>query len=437
MEAPSYNRLDSAAPETGRDSVATEAGAGPLDAPPSNRASNRCNEGQFKLLSRHIDSLELSFPGQLFNESADKLAHLKELAQSRDPSFRSRAQIVLNGYCLRVKDKGAGMFPYVIEDDRFYIKLSRPGNQSLPLAYCQIRNFHLFSVGVVAARNDLRNLLSELGEITASETVSRVDLAVDLTAEQAMDAWGRDAWVTRLAYKQSHSVGDRFTGWSIGRKNTLQFGLYDKTFEVETQSGKHYLYEVWDDAGATPWDTVWRAEGRFRRPILAQFDLYTLDDVLGALGGLWRYLTETSIRLTVPRPSDETRARWPNHPLWEFLSQIEWGVPSAALKRSYKGLGAPKDRTIAIRGIALLTSVMGRDGIRHAGPGFNQLREIMLTFLRSQEVFTGLTPEEALLEKALEKGRRYGTMQNVAGAPALPPLGDPAAQAYRRASGGS
>lgn len=436
MNAPSHNRLDLVAPETERDSVASAPGAGPLDAPPSNRASNRCNEGRFEILSRHVDSLELSFPGEISFTAAQKLEQLKERAQSRDPSVRAQAQIVLAGRCLEVRDKGAGMFPYVLQDDRFYIKLSRQGNKSLPLAFCQIRNRHLMSVGAVSARADLLALLAELGQVTGPETVSRVDLAVDFVSDQVMDAWGREAWVTRLAYKQSHSVGDRFTGWSIGRKNTLQFGLYDKTFEIEQESGKDYLYEVWEKSGWAPWDTVWRAEGRFRRSVLAQFGLDTLEEVLGSLGCLWRYLTETSIRLTEPSQTDATRARWPNLGLWDQLSQIAWGMPAGVLTRVYKGLGAPKDRTLAIRAISTLTSLMARDGVLDTGPAWSRLRDVVWSYLLTREIATGLRPEEALVEKAQEKGRRYGTLQNVSGAPALPPPGIPAAQAYRRASGG-
>lgn len=272
MNTSNDNLLGSAAPEAVRDRVAPAPGAGLLDATPSNRASNRCNEQRFELLSRHVDSLELSFPGEIGFAAAQELERLKERAQSRDPSERAQAQIVLADQCLEVRDKGAGMFPYVIQDDRFYIKLSRQGNRSLPLAYCQVRNSHLMSVGAVAARADLLLLLAELGQVTGPETVSRVDLAVDFVSDQAMDAWGREAWVTRLAYKQSHSVGDRFTGWSIGRKNTLQFGLYDKTFEIEQESGKEYLYEIWEKSGWAPWDAGFPLIGTSRFPGLGPPD---------------------------------------------------------------------------------------------------------------------------------------------------------------------
>ena len=195
--------------------------------------------------------------------------------------------------------------------------------------------------------------------------------------------------MTRLAYKQSHSVGDRFTGWSIGRKNTLQFGLYDKTFEIEQESGKDYLYEVWEKSGWAPWDTVWRAEGRFRRSVLAQFGLETLGRRPG-LPGLPVALLDRNLHSADRAESDgRTRARWPNLGLWDQLSQIAWGMPAGVLTRVYKGLGAPKDRTLAIRAISTLTSLMARDGVWTLAPP-GPVSAIRVEYLLTQEIATGL-----------------------------------------------
>jgi hypothetical protein len=407
-----------------------------LGAPPSYRAPNRCNGVLFQPLSQHIDSLEVSFKGELSGRSAEDLERCKGLAQSRDEAVRASAQVVIGDCFFEVSDKGAGLFPYVIRDSRFYIKLSRPGNRSVPMAHCQIRNVHLLQVGPSQALQDLRWFMDALGEVEGPEKISRVDLAVDFVSDVQMDSWGREAWVTRLEYKQAHSVGERFTGWSIGRKDALQFGFYDKTFEILRESGKHYLYEIWDQAGWAPWDSVWRAEGRFRRPVLAQFDLNTLGDALSGLPGLWVYLTETSLRLTAPNHADATRARWPNHPLWDSIAKVAWDVPLSRLTRHYKHVNAPSDRTLAIREIANLTSVMARDGILEIGVARDRLRDIVMSQLMSIHAFSDREPEEILIEKAREKGRRYGTINNVAGTPALPPADDAAAQAYRKASKG-
>jgi hypothetical protein len=435
MVTRTHNRSDSAAPEEERDSVARAPGAGPLDAPPSNRASNTCKDDRFEVLSRHVDSLELSFPGHLSTSVENELVELKERAQSFDPVVQANAQILVGGQCFSVRDKGAPRFPFVLENDSFFIKLSGSSNTSLPFAYCQPRNAHLLRVGPEGARSELRRLLSEIGQVTGPETVSRVDLAVDFVGDRVA-SWDPMVWVTRLPDKASHTHRDRFSGWTIGSKKSLQLGLYDKTLEIETKSGKTYLYEIWGKEAWAPWDTVWRAELRFRRQILAQFGLKTVDDVVAAIPGLWRYALETSIRLTVPNPDDATRSRWPNDPLWDCLLAVDWGRPPVRLSRAYKGAGAPSDDYVGIHGVSLLTSVMGRDGVLEPGPAFGRLRDLMWDYLVRRELATGLRPEEALLARALAKGRRYHTLQNVTGTPALPPQEAPAAQAYRKASDG-
>jgi len=129
----------------------------------------------------------MSFPGELTQSAAQRLDGLKESAQSRSASTRSMAQIVLAGDCFDVRDKGMGLFPCVIQDGRFFIKMSRPGNSSLPFAYCQVRNSHVIRVGPRAALADVQRVLEELGSVDGGETVSRVDLAVDFASDESME----------------------------------------------------------------------------------------------------------------------------------------------------------------------------------------------------------------------------------------------------------
>jgi hypothetical protein len=176
-------------------------------------------------LSRHIDSLEVSVPGELSLSRAKQLQALKEQAQSRQPQTRAKAQLVIGDQCFEVKDKGAGLFPFVLGNDSFYIKLARPGNTTLPFAFCQFRNSYLLHVGPSAAVRSLVLVLQELGQVTGGETVSRVDLAVDFVTDIPIEPWPAECWVTRLDLKNAYSDGDGFTGWSIGRKSSLQLSL--------------------------------------------------------------------------------------------------------------------------------------------------------------------------------------------------------------------
>ena len=63
-------------------------------APSSNTAPSNCNDGtNTRILRVGVDSLYLSYPGELSQESAVRLNTLKDLAQSKDPEQQKRAQL--------------------------------------------------------------------------------------------------------------------------------------------------------------------------------------------------------------------------------------------------------------------------------------------------------------------------------------------------------
>lgn len=429
---------DESAPAADCGGAATASGADSLDAPPSNRASNKCNGTTFQLLSRHVDSLELSYKGDLHAHWEATLEEGKRRAQERDPEKQSQAQVMIGDRCFLVHDKGSGRFPFVIEDSDFLIKLSRSTSKGLPLAWCQIRNHCLLHLGPQNAADCLSEIVHSLGVTIGSETVSRIDLAVDFVTDVNMEGWDRRAWVTRIPYKQSHSDGDKFTGWSIGKGSQIIYRLYDKTHEVNTKSRDKaaYLHELWDRAGWAPWDTVWRSEFEFRRSVLEQFGLTTLEQVLDSLAGIWQYATFGALRLALPTLSDTTRSRWPDHPLWKALKDVPWETPSSDLTRHYSTSGAPQDEYIARHGLSLLTSVMGRDGILEPGDAWARVKDIVVGSLKEDEAITGETPEVQLVKRAQAKGRRYFTMNNIRSTRLERLPDDLAAEAYRKASRG-
>jgi hypothetical protein len=186
-----------------------------------------------------VDFLELSFPGQIHAEWDKRLRELKELARSADEREQSQAQVVIGGKVFAVLDMGVGYFPFLLRSNEFLIKLSGVKAKSLPFAFVQVRSEYLGHVGPIGAVESVRALLSEVGQIEGPEMVSRIDLAVDVWSEFDMEGWDRRSWVTHAEYRQSHSIGDRFSGWSIGLKGPVAFRLYDKTLEIDKQSKKY------------------------------------------------------------------------------------------------------------------------------------------------------------------------------------------------------
>jgi hypothetical protein len=111
-------------------------GASPSNTAPHN--SNTALPDGFKLLRLAVDSLYLSFPGELNDASFSALQKLKTNAQSENLEQLASAQYPIGSHIFEVKDRGAGLFPIVLVDNAYRIQLSRPGKK-LPMAYVQVK----------------------------------------------------------------------------------------------------------------------------------------------------------------------------------------------------------------------------------------------------------------------------------------------------------
>ena len=85
----------------------------PQGTPPSNTVPNNCNGEYFKLLRFGVDSLYLSYPGELLPEVDEELKELKQVAQSPELHEQALAQYPINEHIFEVKSSGKGFFPYV------------------------------------------------------------------------------------------------------------------------------------------------------------------------------------------------------------------------------------------------------------------------------------------------------------------------------------
>ncbi len=104
--------------------------------PPSNTVPYNSNNEYFKLLRFGVDSLYLSYQGDLFPEVQERLTKLKQLAQHPEIDQQVLAQYAIAGHIFEVKDKGSSVFPFVIEDGAFRISLSR-ASKFTPMSFLQ------------------------------------------------------------------------------------------------------------------------------------------------------------------------------------------------------------------------------------------------------------------------------------------------------------
>ena len=420
----------------GREAAPGESGSeGIQGASPSNTAPHNSNTALpdgFKLLRLAVDSLYLSYPGDLHPGVLTRLTELKGKAQSPDPIEQSKAQFVAGDHIFEVKDKGAGMFPFVLDDNAFRIQFSRP-NKKLPMAYVKISAEYLAHKGPRPIQEELEKLLSEFGEITGRNMVSRIDLAADFSSPCVMDSWHRSAWVTRAVEIHSYAKDQQFTGWTIGMGGVIAARLYDKTKEI-IHSGKSWAESLWLPAGWLPGQQVWRLEFECKRDYLKERSLSSLESVLVNLNGLWSYATTEWLRLTEPNPNDTTRARWPTHPLWTAIAAVDWETSGGVLLKRFTNSRFPDEKRLYGTVFSSLASYMAIHQLDDKNVGIDGLLCKMHEHFQGLAYNQGLEVDELLAQRIAARTRTFNSGVNIQ--EIQEPEESEGVKAYRKASRG-
>ena len=381
--------------------------------PPSNTVPLKYNPEKTKLLRFGVDSLYLSYPGMLSEDWDKKLAQLKELAQLEDDLSQSIAQVKICDHLFEVRDKGAGRFSYVLVDNAYRIQASNSRSTSLPLAYVQISSEFLSHAGIEKAEEALRHIVNSLGVVDEHANISRVDLFADFCADCQMDAFEplRD-WVTRVETMSLHYSYGGFSGWSFGSGGDIVARLYDKTLEIEKKSHKFYLHELWKAAGWDGTSQVWRMEFEAKRNALVSLQLPKLAHLMPNQAALWRYLTENWLRLTVPTETDSNRARWSNHPLWDFIAAAFSSEEEQPKLERFNPARLPEDERLFVHGLGGITSFMASRGIEDIGEGIGEYLQQAKEYHVVRSGFKHDGMERYVGKKVKAKNRRYNTVLN-------------------------
>lgn len=398
---------------------------------PSNTATNNSNNvGVIKFLRFGVDSLYVSYQGEIFESVDEKLLKLKLLARSDNQGQQAKAQYKIGDHLFEVKDKGTSMFAYILEDNAFRIQLSRP-NKSVPMAYVKVSSEYLTYKTPADAEKSIQNILTELGVLQSSANVSRIDLYVDFVSHQNMEEWTREAWVTRAGSVSTYAVNKQFTGWAIGMGGVIAARLYDKLFEIVT-SKKSYLIPLWQAAGRLAGEPVWRLEFEFKRDFLSQKDLIPLKDALNNLNGLWSYATTEWLKLTIPNTNDDTRARWPIHPMWQQLATLDWETNDSPLKSRFNNQRTPNQEAVLDRALSSFTTFMACNASDDPDTAIQQFYNALVLHIADKANKFGLHVDEMIMSKVAYKARMFNTLNTNPQEEYLSFNAD----AYRRASDG-
>jgi hypothetical protein len=294
------------------------------------------------MLSSGIDSLYVSFSGEVGAERLDALEALKATAQGTGQPLG----LDLGARKTVLQLSGWGSYRYWLRCGDFDVFLGR--GKGLPAIYARVASAFIHEVGPDSALAELRSFvkLAFLPEV-AGAICSRVDIYADF------QGWvprphDYDRFVTRSRHNTSHIAvhhdGRRFTGFTFGR-DAIVARLYDKAAEI-AHSGKDWIRSVWGDQ-VNPLRPVWRLEFQLRRELLAECALQEPEDALKRRQDLWSYATRW-LSLRSYRGAVR-RTRWPVADVWAQISRSQVGAPQSSLVRQRI---RKHEEAVLVRGLA-------------------------------------------------------------------------------------
>ncbi len=297
----------------------------------------------FRVLSSGIDSLYVSFRGEVGADRLDELEVLK--AKAQETGQPEVAHIGRERRAL-MQPSGWGSYRYWLRCGDFDVFVGR--GTSLPAIYARLASAFIHEVGATTALAELKSFMEVALLLEVREAVcSRVDIYADFQGWVPRPR-DYDRFVTRSRRNTSHIAihheGRRLTGFTFGR-DAIVARLYDKGAEI-AHSGKDWMNAVWGER-LDPMKPVWRMEFQLRREVLAECLLKEPDEVVRKRQDLWSYATQW-LSLRSPRPG-ERRTRWPVAGLWEQLSRAELGSPQSSLVRQRM---RQHDESVLVRGLA-------------------------------------------------------------------------------------
>ena len=403
--------------------------------PSCNTVPSNDNPKHFKSLLYGIDSLYLSYYGQLSEDWNNKLFELKEKAQSEDEKVQALAQVAIGSHLFEVSYRGFPRFPYVLSDNCFFIKLNRSQSSKLPMAHVQVSSEYLAAVGAETAEKDLRFVINTLGLVTDLPGVSRADLFLDFVCIDNLSEIRQSDWITRanlMAKYYDCRLDDPFTGWVIGMGGDLHARLYEKVVEIKTKSHKTWLFSLWKEKGWLNDEKVWRIEFQAEKQILKQLGIVGLKELQCNQAALWQYFAHDWLRLSIPSLTDSKRDRWPNHPLWDDIANIYASPSDQPCLKRFSINRLPNDDRIFVHGLGGLTSFMAREGIEDFSEGIGEYLHQATQYHASKKE----NLHRYIERKVKAKGRKFNTINNRANNPEEKRKTKEQADAYQRGKDG-
>lgn len=325
-------------------------------APPSNTAPPKYQNTE--IIRTGIDSLYLSFHGSARLSLLSRLQELKEIAKStRCRDERTPPALHLAGIEFIVKPKGQSIYPFVLFNNHFVIRVAGEASSNAPPVYMQISSELLTMYGYDEALEMSRKIAGQIVADCNQGTISRVDLCCDFTTDLDWLSVDPIAWVCRSNKRSEYREANELTGYVFGKSGDVLARLYDKTREIEL-SEKSFFKEIWKLRGWNEEQTVWRLEYQIRQAFLKDIASTNPDIFIDKMNSAWHYLTSNWLSLRLISLNDGNSSRWPFHSDWKVLCDARFNHLGIEDIRRARFEVLPSDYSIFTGALGYLTSFM-------------------------------------------------------------------------------
>jgi hypothetical protein len=259
-----------------------------------------------RLLAANIDSLYLSAYIDGPGIDWEGLAYEKEKLRA-SPGVEY-AEIELGCEQFALKRSGRKPYSYILKNRAFELQL---GERIEPRCHAQFSSELLWREGFDVAIERFRSIWAKVGaRETRPEVIARIDAAFDFAV--GMPDFGFNDIVS-VATKDAQYRQNRDLQTARFGEGDAVCRIYDKIAEIEQQSEKFWLFDIW---GVN--EGVWRCEFQIRGPRLKSAGIATIEQLRAHLPELVSTLARTHTSLRIPK-RDSNRSRWPLHPMWREL----------------------------------------------------------------------------------------------------------------------
>jgi hypothetical protein len=342
-------------------------------------------------LASGVDALYLSGRAALPVELLTQLDALRLLADQQE----GPVEINFGGLVMQLQPRKWGLYRYCI--DHPYARFGFSPKMKIPAIRVQPRAEFLHGAGVEHVVEWAQSLLESVCGPVLLE-VSRVDLFADFQGWSVSGDQRRE-FLCRADTRHLFESAEEFNGLQIGTRGsgTIFARLYDKTIE-SAKSGTAYWIDKWGD-NYDPALHVTRVEFELHREVLRQFGISTPDEVLGATGSLWHYLTHDWLTHRTPT-DDETRSRWPVSVEWQAIQRARIGDLAIGIERAY---GAKQSGVLA----NLMPSLVGQLANFAALTNCESSLDLIPTLERHLQHYAR-TSGRSTISRIAEKRQKYG-----------------------------